>query len=388
MELNFDKEIDALIRREAAGRTITISERAGLHLDADEIAAFSEGSVPAAARQTFVRHFVECDSCRKVLSSAIALRPEDVEEAAPGVAAPAVVQALPWYRRLFMFPNLAYVMGGLVLLFAGFIGVSVLTTTYYSGQSEMSKAPAPEERAPMAPLANSNSSMNAANASSSSANTAANVPYADTETVPSADSPSNTSVAQEVPFTAPADEGKRLRDMQPLATPAPPPPPARSGNFAVDGVASGRVQESRPAAAPPDPAVDKKIEQSKSVPENAPLVRGPMPKSKGPTRNDRNERNMALEGDRARQTVPRKADSAGSSADLSASGGSKSVRGRTFVFRQGAWYDTTYQGQGTINVRRNTNDYKKLDGGLRSIAEGFIGTVVVTIWNGRAYRIQ
>jgi hypothetical protein len=63
------------------------------------------------------------------------------------------------------------------------------------------------------------------------------------------------------------------------------------------------------------------------------------------------------------------------------------VSGRTFELRQGAWYDTSYRGQGTINVRRNTETYRKLDRGLRSIAENLIGTIV-TVWNGKAYRIQ
>ena len=47
METDFDKEIDALLLNDAAERTITISEfRDGLHLDADEIAAFAEKRKP------------------------------------------------------------------------------------------------------------------------------------------------------------------------------------------------------------------------------------------------------------------------------------------------------------------------------------------------------
>jgi len=66
---------------------------------------------------------------------------------------------------------------------------------------------------------------------------------------------------------------------------------------------------------------------------------------------------------------------------------SRRVGGKDFQFRNGAWYDTAYRGQGTTNVRRGSDNYKKLDSSLRSIAESLDG-VVVTVWGGKAYRIQ
>ena len=78
------------------------------------------------------------------------------------------------------------------------------------------------------------------------------------------------------------------------------------------------------------------------------------------------------------------ADGGNNSANIA---NKKEVSGKSFEFRQGAWYDTTYRGQETINVRRNSDEYRKLDRGLRGIADSFIGTVV-TLWNGKAYRIQ
>lgn len=383
MELDFDKEIDALIRREAAGRTITISERSGMHLDADEIAAFYEGAVPDQARQTFMRHFAECDHCRQMLSHMIVLRGEESAEASQGVAAP-VGAASPWYRKLFLFPNLAYVMGGLVFLFAGFIGVSVLT--YRSGQLDLSKVsqePAVSDSRPMesAPFANANSSTaSSANTMANASSNAANAAPAGVPAMPSSNSVSNTAVDKETLFSR--DDAEKPKDAEPLAVAPAPPPPAKSESFAVDGLSAKRAQESRPAPI----ESDRKPEESKIVPQATPAQpRGPAPKIKGPMRNESRERSIALEAERNRSMD--KADvAAGSAANTSAGG--RSVAGRTFVFRQGAWYDTTYRGQGTINVRRNTNDYQKLDRGLRSLAESFMGTVVVTIWNGRAYRIQ
>jgi hypothetical protein len=65
----------------------------------------------------------------------------------------------------------------------------------------------------------------------------------------------------------------------------------------------------------------------------------------------------------------------------------RKVGGRSFNNRNGAWYDTAYHGQSTINVRRGTEEFRKLDGGLRNIANT-LGGVVVVIWKEKAYRIQ
>ena len=97
------------------------------HLDADEIAAFAENALPERLRQPYMAHFAECEGCRKTLSSVILLNSEAGTDAASAVAAPVVTAgAIPWYRKLFLFPNLAYVLGGLVVVFSGFLAVSVL----------------------------------------------------------------------------------------------------------------------------------------------------------------------------------------------------------------------------------------------------------------------
>jgi len=66
---------------------------------------------------------------------------------------------------------------------------------------------------------------------------------------------------------------------------------------------------------------------------------------------------------------------------------SRTVAGKRFERRNGVWYDSSYHGQGTKNVRRASDAYKKLDAGLRSIA-GSLDGVAVIMWEGKAYRIQ
>ncbi|MGE3952272.1 MAG: hypothetical protein AB7F88_13280 [Pyrinomonadaceae bacterium] len=370
--------MDALIRREAE-QTITISERAGLHLDADEIAAFAEGAVPSGSRATFVRHFAECDTCRRTLGNAIRLNAGEAASASPGVAAPAAVAAVPWYRRLFRFPNLAYVMGGLVVLFAGFIGVSVIT--FQSASSDVSMMEPAGNRTVMsesqpsaaAPISNANADLGLMS------NTAANAPYGDAG-VPSANTASNTVAARRAPADAPVGEGV-IEESRPSG----PPPATKNEDFTLDGADASRIQEQRVES-----AKESKDDQAGRAAQAAPPPKmASVPRAKAPARRD--DRKTNTDSETAKTRTLKKSEPLPPTAEtstLSSSSDRKKVGSRTFEFRQGAWYDTTYRGQGTINVRRNTKDYGKLDGGLKTIAESFLGTVVVTIWNGRAYRIQ
>ena len=73
MELEFDKEIDALIR----GRGVSAGDSPPKgHLDADEISAFAENALPERTRTLHMAHIADCDRCRKILSNLIALNAE------------------------------------------------------------------------------------------------------------------------------------------------------------------------------------------------------------------------------------------------------------------------------------------------------------------------
>src|SRR5205823_7024856 len=60
-----DPQIDVLLRRHAERAK---SNAAIEHLDADELNAFAEGSLPVAARSRFVSHLADCDDCRRLVS--------------------------------------------------------------------------------------------------------------------------------------------------------------------------------------------------------------------------------------------------------------------------------------------------------------------------------
>ena len=97
MELEFDKEIDAILRKARSGIVTNNGSDAG-HLDADSIAAFAENALPDKSRLLYIEHFADCDKCRQQLSQTILMNNEAVtspEGTASKVSAPGSETALP-----------------------------------------------------------------------------------------------------------------------------------------------------------------------------------------------------------------------------------------------------------------------------------------------------
>src|SRR5689334_9834794 len=110
MELEFDKEIDAILRKGRDTRGVLVGDsppEPKKHLDADTIAAFAENALPKRAKMLYLEHFADCDRCRGQLSQSIAFNREADAAAAstiwPPVEAP---KAAPWYAGLFKTQNL------------------------------------------------------------------------------------------------------------------------------------------------------------------------------------------------------------------------------------------------------------------------------------------
>jgi hypothetical protein len=394
MEFEFDKEIDALIR----GRGVLVGDSPPKgHLDADEISAFAENALPLRTRTLHMAHIADCDRCRKILSNVIALNGEaEPEKAAAPVPAlaPAAI-AVPWYRKLLLFPNLAYVMGGLVLVMGGLIGLSVYQGSLGSEAVTSQVTENESLRGPMAPT-EPELSMQTANTAANSAaamsnNTATTASNANTAAVVPGTSTNTATVATNAP-TRPDGEVVGSR------------PALSTANVAAADTDAPAAKPAQPMAAPPPPMADAAAPKDVAAKEDDAKARTVQEneKRKAASLSAKKSEEFSVDGlktqNRARtqaggvakatpgptrdmqQTFPNRAEN---TYELK----SRRVGGKDFQFRNGAWYDTAYRGQGTTNVRRGSDDYKKLDSGLRSIAESLDG-VVVTVWGGKAYRIQ
>lgn len=383
MELEFDNEIDALLRKaHNGGRGVLVGDTTKLHLDADEISAFAENAVPDSTKKKYIAHFADCERCRSTLSDLILLNSEAGTEVASVVSAP-VENAVPWYRKLFLFPNLAYAMGGLVLLFSGFLAFSIIKNADNQASSDISQIAETQEPAANGPNLGYEGTYDAANkpvanTMSSAANTMATAANASANNASTKDAP------------APAATVPSIDDYKQAAP-----------SFSTDGIISGGIaQAETPPAKPAERSVtmsDKndlgKAEElrrgrdqevSKEKDENKlrsqPVLAPGGPLKKGPSRNERNDT-----GFRDNAPAAKKSAQADSSISLN-SLDRRQVSGKTFE-RKGVWYDSAYRGQPTTNVRRGTSDYKKLESGLRSIGDNLGGTIVV-VWKEKAYRID
>lgn len=376
MELNFDKEIDALLRQAAKSETLAVGangSNSALHIDADALSAFAENALPEKTRALYMTHLGDCDRCRKILSNLIVLNSEADASAASFAAIPEIAVApAPWYRKLFLFPNLAYTMGALVLVFSGLLGFVILRNlgngaTNVAGVAN--KQPAQSDAiAPAAMPSNANMPVAAAN-------TAMN---------------GNAAAPME-----PGKSGFMGVDTNSVSKEQ----DLRENNFVLDG-----VDKSGPPAAGTTPDVnddatrdgivtrkpvttedEKKNEESISLARPAPPPPAPEPRAAGQTTT--RPEDLPTNGRSTKDKDLRMQPAAPKKAAAESSGGQKQTGGKNFNRRDGVWYDSAYSGQSTTDVRRGTDQYRKLDSGLRSIADSLGGTVVV-VWKSTAYRIQ
>jgi hypothetical protein len=373
MELEFDKEMDALLRKARSGTAV--AEAKGEHLDADAVAAFAEGTVPTGVKALYTKHFADCDRCRKLLSQAALSSELPLEKAAVAAAAP-WPPPLPWYRKLFRAPGLAVAMGVLVLAFGA--GLIYLITQRTANAPNASIAETNTTAPAAAPYAGiEDTSASAANATS---NSVANMNAARMPEI----GMSNSAAAM-TPNPSAAGTGSGLASGGTAAN---------EPNITLDGVVAGADREEKPKASAPPPPATGAVAGKPEQPA----------KTETDDRKDDKEssRVRAADEDRvARDSVSLSKKSVGgplrgagpvqsqtsNNAQLFEMPVTRGVGGKKFRNSDGAWYDTAYRGQATINVRRGTDEYKKLDGGLRSIANE-LGGVVVVVWKDKAYRIQ
>src|ERR1044072_3233136 len=108
-------EIDRLLQRHAqrwnaamssagrdgggAGASQASDTPAGAHLDADEMSAYAEGALPAAAHARSVAHLADCETCRRMVTELV-LAAEVAGERSEPIAAQVPAPSKPWWSAL------------------------------------------------------------------------------------------------------------------------------------------------------------------------------------------------------------------------------------------------------------------------------------------------
>lgn len=395
MELDFDKEINALLRQAArSGEFVSVNTEN--HLDADEISAFAENALPEKTRNVYIKHFADCDRCRTILSSTILLNREAENEAASSavtaVETKTLAAQIPWYRKLFLMPNLAYTMGALVLVFGGMLGFIALQSLNQTGSSDVSQIQNAPAR-PSGPNAsdeglsyNSNAAGAVSNSATSSNTTAIANSSANTTTNAANTTSANTSATiQNSPADRPDNESSTAdiiteQKDQTLAK------QSKENDFLTDGADDKKAKKKEEIFAEKNKR-DAEIARSD---EAAKPTAAPPPAPKQTPAQPSITQRRAENFPQAASPEKRREN-----ARLGASSNTRQIGGKNFNRVGGVWIDSAYNKSNggnmtlpqTRTIQRGSSEYQKLDKQVRIIAESLDGAVVI-VWKNGAYRIQ
>ncbi|MGB2751219.1 MAG: zf-HC2 domain-containing protein [Pyrinomonadaceae bacterium] len=373
MELEFDKEIDAILRKGRSGQVAAVKAATASHLDADSISAFAENALPPRAKLLYMEHFADCDRCRKDLSQVVRMNSAAVAAdgtAVSSVATAAAEPAASWLSKLFRTPNLAMAMGALILTFGGVLGYLVIQNRNNTQNSTISQV-TEQEQNKGGPFVNGDASVvsNSANAVAANATppAAPSMPAAANTAANSTGSGTGSATGAKQPESGYSSDGTTA-DL------------SKSGEIAP----AAPVTENKPAAVEERKDSDDKPKERSADEKRA-----------------KNEYDDRASSD-ASPGAPKKTDTGATRSGPTnvqnqnqiqnqivggAISATRSAGGKNFEKRNGVWYDSAYKGQSTTSVKRGTEKYIRLDSGLRSIADNLGGTVVI-VWKDKAYRIQ
>ena len=433
MKSDSNTEMDLLLRRHARRRSTvapgasdatSLSDEttatSATHLDADEMNAYAEGEMPAAARIHTLAHLADCDRCRALVTNltlAANVPVKDTETDARQQPASPKRDWREWLAFLFAPPVIRYGIPALVALCV--VGAVFLTMRQREAERLSTEPPLvarndqregqtasaikPEETPAPATLASPTArpGEQPAPAQSKDVETAQTSAPTDKQDLAKTKEAKEATPTGATRADAPApitlneasnkQEAARDQRDEDLAAAAPKPaaPPAAMSQPSAVARApkpteTDRVSQNRKDSAPSDdrPAMTAGV-ASNTAAREAEEKTGSFARSSPSTEARRRSARRA-------ETMTDGTDTSGGSAG-GRSSETRSVGGRKFRRQASAWVDTAYaQGRATVNVTRGTEQYRALvadEPGLRTIADQLGGEVIV-VWRGRAYRIH
>ena len=387
MKEQTNNEMDLLLRR--LGRRLETPVSAGNgdidHLDADELSAYAENVLPAAARARYTTHLAECARCRELVvqlsSSAGVVRIAEVVKP----AAPSALRN--FLASLFSPMVLRYAVPALGLILVAAIGLFVLRPKQGGESSIAQKTEAPTSTSITTNTPDPNSSP-AARA------------YIDQPQQETASKPAQTSgPAGNQPATAaPAapvtgnqvadtsrDELAKKQEPPPVANEAQAPPAPKPTPASEEGKRPAEAEARREA-----PSVQVAAQPSTAKTEDAVKVedRKAAEIAKARSDADRVQTFGAASAGIATRTKTQNKDDAEKDKDAAET---RTIAGRHFRKKDNAWIDTAYDSSKSITTyTRGSEAYRSLTADepvIKTIAEKLDGEVIV-VWKGRTYRIK
>jgi hypothetical protein len=409
-----DAQIDLLLRRHA-GQVKSKSET-GQHLDADELNAFAEGSLPAAARSRYVSHLVDCDDCRKVASQLAIMSGAVVAAEAVGDS-----QGYPWWKRLsgFFSPlTLRYAAFAVVLV--AVVGVVFLVTrrpreSALIAQRESAEQPQvsavkPAETTSLPAGADQNAQTYNRRSESGAPVAATPMPgRPDESKVAASSAPPPPKPEQEtLKAASPTLAGEKTAEPKALPSYAPPPPGeiTSSGTVLSERQALPGEVASGPRKSESTFGKSKMMDRSRAsdMPKDARAQddnnRAGVSQPQANVQREADEKAAPGRGGDALSSRDRNARESRARAPATQSAGTekqapaeeapetRSVGGRKFRRQGSAWVDAKFKSSMTLkSISRGSGEFAALDSGLRSIAQQISGEVIV-VWKNKAYLIH
>jgi hypothetical protein len=382
MQHEFDNTFESLLRRVATRNEGEVLPENAAHLDADSISAFAENALPGTTRALFTSHLADCSDCRQILVNFASIQEaEESEIVETKAASPAQPTWSERFARWFALPNLGYAAAALTVLFVGVFAFVALQSRQEKQIPQVAQIEVEDdevkaeqkrrrERTPPAqaePTVESTPEVLqdvATNfAESENANVAENT-----------NQNAEQSPNQGLPPSVRATRGQQSNSGE-IARKEPGAVKESTRSTSVSNAnAAGTAVSASPAPTPTAAA--------KSSPEKTVTLAAAPPNSSDAQKNPADQRQEAAESLNLRN----QANPAGSAPKKLIA--PRTIGNRTFQNLDGVWRDAAYSGQTTVMITRSSDEYKKLDGGLRSIADSFRGETVIVVWQGKAYRIR
>jgi hypothetical protein len=457
MKEAFDKEIDSLLRRHvgagaearAGGEALRGAQKPS-HLDADELSAFAEGSLPAAARVAAVSHLADCDECRALavtLSRAAGAEVELEKRAASAQVEPSrPARWRVWLSSLFAPRVLRYAAPALAACLVA--AVSYVAWRSRPSQTQLARrASSSAANRPASRQAGEGDEADEGGQLTSNANASANTNASVAASEPSGgenEGGAERAAARATQARGPnaEDETQTATTTEPKPAEAPPPPPEEK-NVAAAG-APQPAPASKPSANEPTEAAKTEnkerddraaTSQDQTASNDQPAQRQQQAKrsaqnnldivapddsrnqTRGATNNSSNvysnngARSGSLASTQSEERERTERGSGGAPAPSARRGrsvgesraksdeedkdgraeGTRSAAGHHFRRAGGAWVDVNYRdSMPSTGVRRGTDAYRALVADIPEIGRvaDQLGGEVVVVVRGHAYRIR
>ena len=364
-------EMDLLLRRLGRRDDAVVPED---HLDADELNAYAENALPAAARARYTVHLAECANCRSLVAQLSSSA--GVVAATDSAAVPEPSGFRKFLASLFTPMVLRYAAPALGLIVVATIGFVVLRSNQPEGYVARNTVSDTQQQPVASPAGSPSSNFDSVSNASPS-------PGRVEEERKQKDQPAQPAPPPNAAPAVTSVEADVSRDKA-AAQPKPDEQGARAAN-------EPPPVKTAPTATPEESPRAAEVEAAKNEVKVQPVAEPQKKELRVVQREDKDK--LA----RARKPADTASGAAAGGTNLQVDGvddakaNTRTVAGKSFRKRGGVWVDTAYDSsKDAVTLARGSEQYRALvadEPSIKTIADQLDGEIIV-VWKGHTYRIR